>query len=131
MIPMHEIAMVQDVIPRNMEENEDSEQEGSKPEESEDENEIDSGSKKNIFQLKTIEGGYNSGRKYIIRAKNGQDMRLMLQDISQLASTAREEAEAKSKIKKFQEKIANVFDSDTVQRILAIMIFAVILDYFF
>ena len=125
LIPMHEIAMVQDSLHEKQGEDTASEIDESNMQDSDDDDKESRLSMKNAFILKTIDGGYNSGRKYSVRTKKGQEMRFVVQDITRLAAVAREDAEAKSRMKKFQEKIARVFDSDVVQRILAIMIFSV------
>ena len=124
-IPTHEIATVQDLLLDEDMEYQSSEMEGHSAQESEDEDDRFHKSRKNAFIIKTIEGGYNSGRKYIIGAKNGNEMQFIVRDLTNIASKAREDAEAKSRIEKFQERIAHVFDSDMVQRILAIMILSV------
>ena len=126
LIPMHEIATVQDMELDQDIEDESAEFEKNNPQESEDDDDDLCKSQKNSFILKTTEGGYNSGRKYSIRAKNLQEMRLMVQELTKLSSKAREDAEAKSRLQKFQEKIARVFDSDMIQRFLAILIFSVL-----
>ena len=126
-IPMHEVLMVRDMTIFNGIEKEDESEFNDLEEEEEEEenNEEASESNKNVFQIETSPEGYNSGRPYQIQASSGQNFRAILEDLTKLSVAAREEAEAKSKFRKIQDKVGKIFNSDVVQRILAIMIFAV------
>ncbi len=82
-------------------------------------------SSKNVFEIETSPAGYNSGRKYQIKAKSNLEFRAIHGDLTKLSTTAREEAEAKSKFKKSQDRVGKIYNSNPVQRFLAILIFAV------
>ena len=49
----------------------------------------------NVLMIETKPEGYNSGRPYEIQAKTGQDFRALLQDVTKLSNTAREQAGAR------------------------------------
>ena len=85
----------------------------------------DEGRTKNVLQIETTPEGYNSGRPYQIQAKNGQDFRTLIEDLTRLSTIAREEAEKKSKFKKLQMRVGKVFNSNLVQQFFALMIFGV------
>jgi hypothetical protein len=82
-------------------------------------------SNKNLFEIETNPTGYNSGRVYQIKAKSVKDCRTMVDDLTKLSANARDDAEAKSKFKKSQERFGKIYNSNTVQQFLATLIFAV------
>ena len=85
----------------------------------------ESESAKNIFQIETTEDGYNAGRTYKIQMKSEKDFGAAVDDLAKLCRIARDKAESKSKFKKIQDRVSKVFDSDTVQGIFSVLIFAV------
>jgi hypothetical protein len=82
-------------------------------------------SSKNVVEIETSPAGYNSGRMYQIKAKSAQHFRNIFDDLTKLSTKAREEAEAKTKFKKTQNRVGKVVNSNPVQRFFAILIFAV------
>lgn len=78
-----------------------------------------------MLEVSTRSGGYNSGLVYQIRAKSRKTLSNMSSDLQRLTRAAMEKAEAKSKFKKLQEKVAHNFNSDFTQGILALLICAV------
>jgi hypothetical protein len=78
-----------------------------------------------MVQLETRPDGYNSGRTYQIRSKSTKNVADILHDLCTLSKSAKERAAAKSKFRTMQGKVANIFNSDFVQRVLAFLIFAV------
>ncbi len=116
-VPLHEVKSIRDTTLQNeiMLDN-DSDFDGS---------EIDETVKKNVFEIETEPEGYNSGRIYQIQAASAEDFRCLLEDLTKLASAAREEAEAKSRFKKSQQRVGKVFNSNIIQRILAVLVFGV------
>jgi hypothetical protein len=121
-IPLHEVLMIRDMSFYNEIADDGSEFNGTAASEEE---KSTAESNKNQFQIETSPQGYNSGRIYQIEANLPQSFRVLLEDLTKLSAAAREEAEAKSRFKKTQEKVGKVFNSDIVQRVLAIMIFGV------
>ena len=119
-IPLHEVVMIRDMSLLNDIADDGSEFNGTATSDGES-----AESSKNQFQIETSPQGYNSGRAYQVEANSAQNFRILLEDLAKLSAAAREEAEAKSKFKKTQERVGKVFNSDIVQRILAIMIFGV------
>jgi hypothetical protein len=81
--------------------------------------------KKYTFEIETIPEGYNSGRVYRIQAESARDFRTILDNLPKLANVAREEAEAKSRFNKSQQRVGKVFNSNIIQRALAILVFGV------
>ena len=123
-IPLHEVMCIRDTSLRKesiADEFDTSEVNGSNS--SHDETTAVSG--KNVFEIETNPAGYNSGRLYQIRAKSAQDFRAMFEYLTKLSSDAREEAEAKTKFKKSQDRVGKVFNSNPLQGFLAVLIFAV------
>jgi hypothetical protein len=128
LIPMHEIIMIRDMtVIFGADVDDDDSVSNDLQEEDEGENDEAHGadSNKNVLQIETSPEGYNSGRPYQIQAATGQDFRALLEDFTKLSLAAREEAEAKSRFRKLQDKVGKVFNSDFTQRFLAILIFAV------
>jgi hypothetical protein len=121
-IPLHEVLMIRDMSFYNEIADDGSEFNVTA---TSDEEKSTAESNKNQFQIETSPQGYNSGRVYLIEVNSAQRFRVLLEDLTKLSTTAREEAEAKSRFKKTQDKVGKVFNSDIVQRILAIMIFGV------
>ena len=124
-IPLHEITAIQDMtLIKELEEDDASDAGGSAAGDDGGSTDLnDSG--KNTLQIETSQVGYNSGRVYQIRAASVENFSPMLEKMLKLSTIAREEAEKKSKFRKSQDRVGNVFNSDTVQRILALMIFGV------
>ncbi len=121
-IPLHEVQMIRDLSLMNEIADDGSELNGTA---TSDEDKSMAESNKNQLQIETSKEGYNSGRTYLIEATSAQEFRVLYDALNKLSTVAREEAEAKSKFKKTQDKVGKVFNSDIVQRILAIMIFGV------
>jgi hypothetical protein len=121
-IPLHEVVMIRDMALFNEIVDDGSEFNGTA---ASDEEKSTAESNKNHFNIETSPEGYNSGRIYQVEANSSQNFRVMVDDLTRLSVIAREEAEAKSRFRKTQEKVGKVFNSDVVQRILAIMIFGV------
>ena len=119
-IPMNEILFVRDMSVLG--EIADEESEFNADIENEDANED---GKTNLLQIETTPEGYNSGRPYQIQTKSGQDFRSLLDDLTKLSATAREEAEKKSRFKKLQSKVGKVFNSNYMQQFLALLIIGV------
>ncbi len=118
-MPLHEIKHIRDNALHN-EINADDASEFNDETESHD----DGNEKSNTFAIETIEEGYNSGRTYQIQA-SAADIRTILDDLIKLSNAAREEAAAKSKFHKSQQRVGKFFNSNIIQRALAILIFAV------
>ena len=121
-IPLHEVVMIRDLSLFNEIADDGSEFNGTA---TSDEEKSTAESNKNQFQIETSPQGYNSGRAYLVEANSAQNFRILVEDLTKLSTVAREEAEAKSRFKKIQDKVGKVFNSDIIQRILAIMIFGV------
>ncbi len=119
-IPLHEVVMIRDLSLFNEIADNGSEFNGTA-----NSDEESAESNKNQFQIETSPQGYNSGRTYQIESESPQNFRILVEDLTKLSAVAREEAEAKSRFKKTQERVGKVFNSDIIQRILAIMIFGV------
>jgi hypothetical protein len=82
------------------------------------------GSKEESFayvKIETTPQGYNSGRPYELRGSE-KDVRQLASQISGLAKAARERAAKLSKFQKLQRRIANVFDSRSMQCFFACVI---------
>ncbi len=94
----------------------------------EEANDIDSiaGFTKLMFAINTVPDGYNSGRHYKIRATSSQNLRAIVRDLSFLCRAAADKAAAKSRLRKIQDKVSNLFNSSWTQRTLALVIFAVL-----
>ena len=119
-VPLHEVINVRDTTLQNeIMGDADSEFDGTS------DSDADETIKKNIFEIETNPEGYNSGRVYQIQAASAHDFRKIFNDLTKLASTAREEAEAKSRFKKSQQRVGKVFNSNIVQGALAILVCAV------
>ena len=119
-VPLHEVMNVRDTTLQNeIMADEDSEFEGTTPSD-DDQTEV-----KNVFEIETNPEGYNSGRVYQIQAESAQDFRTLFDNLTKLASVAREEAEAKTRFKKSQQRVGKVFNSNIIQRALAILVFGV------
>lgn len=120
-VPLHEVKHVRDTSLQNeIMAEDDSQFDGSS------ENDNDDTVKKNVFEIETIPEGYNSGRVYQIQAASAHDFRTLLNSLTNLSNTAREDAEAKSRFKKSQQRVGKVFNSNIIQRALAVLVFAVI-----
>ena len=65
------------------------------------------------------------GRPYQIKTKTKQDFTVLLEDLIKLSATAREQAEAKSRFKRLQGRVAAAYSSDTSQRSFGLMIIGV------
>ncbi len=77
------------------------------------------------FEIETDPVGYNSGRVYKIQAASAQDFRTIFDNLTNLSTAARDEAEAKSRFEKSQQQVGKFFNSKFLQRILVILIFGV------
>ena len=126
-VPLHEVKRIRDMsaVKADPEEASSAADDEDEIDDADDYQAYSNKKRLNIVQIETIPDGYNSGRMYELQPKNGQEMRLIVADLSRLSAIAIENAEAKSRLKKIQSKIAKVIDSDWSQRILAAMIFAV------
>jgi hypothetical protein len=123
MIPLHEIASVRDMTIQH-EIAEMDESDGNESASNDDSSEMNDNIK-NVLQIETSPIGYNSGRVYQIRAALAEIFSPLLESLVKLSSAAREEAEKKSRFRKSQDRVGRVFNSDTMQRVLAALIFAV------
>jgi hypothetical protein len=116
MIPQHEITNVAaESSTASMDEDED-----------EDGYESSAEASRYVFCIHTIPDGYNSGRMYRLRANSSQNLKMALRNLSTLSRAAAEKATAKSEFRRTQDKVAKVFNNIWTQRVLAIIIFAVI-----
>jgi hypothetical protein len=80
---------------------------------------------KKTFQIETTEEGYNAGRIYIIQMKSEKDFGTVVDDLTRLCKIARDKAEARTKFKRIQDRVSNVYDSNLVQGFFSLMIFTV------
>ena len=125
-IPMSEITIIRDIAAIKVIADEGSEFSADDTENEEVDISVENEERtKNVLQIETSPEGYNSGRPYQIQTKNGQDFRALFEDLNKLSATAREEAEKKSKFKKLQGRVGQIFNSNPVQQFLALMIFGV------
>ncbi len=81
--------------------------------------------RQNMLEIETHPEGYNSGRIYRIRAASANDFRIILDNLARLSVMARDEADAKSKFKKSQQRVGEIFNSNIIQRIIALLILGV------
>ena len=120
LVPLREVKNVRDTTLQNeIMADEDSEFDGTSV------SNEDGPDAKNMFEIETNPEGYNSGRVYQIKAMSAQDFRSIFDNLTKLANTAREEAEAKSRFKKSQQRVGKVFNSNIIQRVLAVLVFGV------
>ncbi len=123
LIPMHEVTCIRDSSLRNeIMADDNSELNETNASSNDDATAV---TNKNVFEIETTPTGYNSGRVYQIRTKSHQDFSTVFGHLSKLSADAREEAEAKTRFKKSQNRVGKVFNSNPVQGFLAILIFAV------
>ncbi len=119
-VPLHEVRNIRD----NSAQNEIIAEDESETNGTTTSNE-DGADNKNVFEIETSPEGYNSGRTYQIQAENGGEFRTIFDNLTKLASAARDEAEAKSRFNKSQQRVGKVFNSNIVQLVMAILIFGV------
>ena len=87
-----------------------------------DKGEDDADDAKCVLGINTVPDGYNSGRVYKIRVISKKHQQTIIKDLTGSSAREREKTEAKSKLKKMQDKIAVVIDSSLVQSFLAFLI---------
>ncbi len=121
-IPLHEVAGIRDTSRLNEIVADDTSEVNGTAGSNDDNTAISS---KNVVEIETSPAGYNSGRMYQIKAKSAQEFRNIFEDLTKLSTNARDEAEAKTKFKKTQDRVGKIFNSNPVQRFFAILIFAV------
>ena len=85
----------------------------------------------NGFIVETHPEGYNSGRTYYLRANSKAECQDIVQKLSQHSAAARETAHARSVFAKAQRKVDKVYRSTIFQSVIAFLIVAVRLSYFF
>jgi hypothetical protein len=124
-IPLHEVVCIRDTSRLNAIFADDTSNINETHETNDDTDAITS---KNVFEIETSPAGYNSGRKYQIKAKSAQDFRKIFEDLTRLSASARDDAETKTRFKKSQNRVGKVFNSNPIQRFLAALIFAVRTD---
>jgi hypothetical protein len=125
-VPLHEVMRIRDLSTSKKTEYASSEVEDDEDFQEQSEQDLDDSKRRaTTLQIETAPEGYNSGRVYQVRAKNSQELRSIVTDLSRLSAIAIETAQAKSRMKKIQDSVARFIDSDWVQRFLACMIFAV------
>jgi hypothetical protein len=78
-----------------------------------------------MFQIRTINEGFNSGRTYCLRAPTEKICGLIVADLTVRSKAAKKSAEAKSRFEKCQERVRRVFDSKAFQLTIASLIFLV------
>ncbi len=79
----------------------------------------------NAFQIRTQKGGYNAGRKYVLRAESEDEITLMVADLKRVTKRAAKKAAARSRLGKIQKRVRVVYNSTVCQFISAILIIAV------
>ena len=79
----------------------------------------------NAFLIKTIPGGYNSGREYHFRAESLEQNHVLVPALRAAAAAARRKAMARTRFRKSQEMIRQAYDSVFFQFAVAFLIIAV------
>ena len=82
----------------------------------------------NSFHISTQKGGYNAGRAYFLRAREGSDITLLVNEISLGAKGAKQRAASTSFWIGIQFKISAVYNSNLFQGFAAFLIIAVRLN---
>jgi hypothetical protein len=79
----------------------------------------------NAFQIRTQKGGYNAGRKYVLRAESEEEITSIIADLKGVAKRAAKKAAARSRLSKIQKRVRVVYTSNLIQSISAFLIIAV------
>ena len=80
----------------------------------------------NIFQIRTMQDGFNSGRTYYLKAESKDDCDKISSELKSKAVVARRRAEGTSRFLKSQSMVAEVYLSTPFQLCSALLILAVI-----
>jgi hypothetical protein len=75
-----------------------------------------------MFCIKTVAGGFNSGRTYCFRTCTECDLCQIISDLMKKAKAAREKHQAKTHFQKCQQRVGAVFHSDAFQFIASFLI---------
>lgn len=79
----------------------------------------------NIFQIRTIPGGFNSGRTYYVKADSKEDCELISTELRAKAAAARRKAEGTSRFINSQNKVREIYYSAPFQVISSLLIITV------
>jgi hypothetical protein len=80
---------------------------------------------KNTVQIRTIQDGYNSGRKYYIQARSEAECQEIAGNLKKYAAHELEKFLAKTRFEKAQEFVRNYYTSTACQSAVALLIIAV------
>jgi hypothetical protein len=77
------------------------------------------------FQIRTHKGGYNAGRKYLLRAGSEEEINSIIADLNHITLLAVQKAAARSYFSKIQKRVSAAYNSTIYQSISAVLIIAV------
>ena len=77
------------------------------------------------FQIRTQKGGYNAGRKYVLRAESEEEINAIVADLDRITRLAAQNAAARSYFSKIQKRVRVAYSSTIYQSISAVLIIAV------
>jgi hypothetical protein len=77
------------------------------------------------FQIRTQKGGYNAGRKYLLRAGSEEEVNSIITDLKRVTKLAAKKAAARSYFSKIQKRVRVAYNSTIYQTISAVLIIAV------
>jgi hypothetical protein len=80
---------------------------------------------RNSVQIRTVHGGYNSGRKYYIQTRSEAECAQMVEELDRLSKSELERFLAKSRFIKAQELVNKYYTTTTCRSIVAFLIIAV------
>ncbi len=79
----------------------------------------------NAFQIRTRKGGYNAGRKYLLRAESEAEVDSIITDLKRVTKLAAKKAAARSYFSKIQKRVRVAYNSTVFQSISAVLIVVV------
>ena len=78
-----------------------------------------------VFQIRTIENGYNAGRPYYVQAESPEDCSEFVADLENYVVVAKRRANGSSRFIESQRLAQRVYNSPPFQIIAAILIITV------
>ncbi len=81
------------------------------------------------FQIRTQTGGYNAGRKYVLRAESEEEINSVITDLKEVTRIAAKKAAARSYFRKIQKLVGAAYNSTIFQSISAVLIIAVSFNF--